>query len=143
LTVVIRTAGGSQWGAEWVRYVVGSLRDDDAPLDVVITLPRSAEMISRHEVFDADEAAELFYGSYKTGDIPAGYALRPVEGFTAMAALSICATRPATLIEKSPQPEEPHPRSQPLLIFALAGWAFAASVRKLQYERARSGDQPK
>jgi hypothetical protein len=30
-----------------------------------------------------------------------------------------------------------------LLIFALAGWAFAASVRKLRYERAQSNDQPK
>jgi hypothetical protein len=118
-------------------------RDDDAALDVAITLPRSTEMISRHKAFDADEAAELLYSSCKTGDIPGGYALRPVEGFTAMAALSICATRPATLIEKSPQPEELHPRSQPLLIFAQAGWAFAAPVRKLQYERAQSSDQPK
>jgi hypothetical protein len=83
LTVESRKAGGSERGANWVRYLVGHPHDGGpAPLDVAIVLPRSTEMISRHEVFDADEAAELFYTYFKTGDIPGEYRLRPVEGYT-------------------------------------------------------------
>ena len=82
LIVEIRKAGGSQWGADWVRYVVGHPHEGSAPLDVPITLPKSTEMISAPEVFEADEAAQLFYGYYQTGEIPAQYTLRPVQGFT-------------------------------------------------------------
>lgn len=82
MTVEMRKPGGKQWGADWVRYVVGHPHDGDVPLDVPIKLPNSTEMISRPEVFDADEAAQLFYSYYKNGDIPPGYVLRPVEGFT-------------------------------------------------------------
>src|SRR5256885_1768117 len=65
LTVEIRAAGGSEWGAEWVRYVVGRAHTGELPtLDVAIELPRNIELIARHEVFDADEAAGLFYGYY-------------------------------------------------------------------------------
>jgi hypothetical protein len=39
-------------------------------------------MVSAAEVFAADEAAELFISYYRTGDIPPGYVLRPVEGYT-------------------------------------------------------------
>jgi len=49
---------------------------------VPITLPFGPEMVSRSEVFTADEAAELFFTYYKTGGILAEYTLRPVEGFT-------------------------------------------------------------
>ncbi|MGV0815763.1 hypothetical protein ABQF34_27750 [Mycolicibacterium boenickei] len=87
LTVEIRKAGGSQWGADWVRYVVGHPHAGAAePLDVPIVLPQSTEMIARHEVFGADEAADLFYSYYECGDIPASYTLRPVEGFTSAGA---------------------------------------------------------
>lgn len=83
MTVEIRKPGGAQWGAEWVRYTIGHPHDDDLPLDVAIPLPRGDEMISRAEVFDAEEAGKLFMSYHKTGDIPPGYVLRPVEGYTA------------------------------------------------------------
>jgi hypothetical protein len=38
-------------------------------------------MIAPHEVFGADEAADLVYGYYKTGGIPTSCTLRPVEGY--------------------------------------------------------------
>ncbi len=82
ITVDIRKVGGSQWGAEWVRYVVGHPHTEPEPVEVAIALPHGPEMVSRSEVFTADEAADLFFTYYKTGDIPTTYALRPVEGFT-------------------------------------------------------------
>jgi hypothetical protein len=82
LTVDIRKSGGSQWGVDWVRFVVGHTHSGAEPVDVPIKLPRSSEFVSRSEVFTPDEAAKLFYSYYKTGDIPAGYSLRPVQGFT-------------------------------------------------------------
>ena len=84
ITVEIRKPGGRQWGVEWVRYVVGHAYDGAAPpIDVGIELPATTEMVSRSEVFEAEEAADLFISYYETGEIPAGYALRPVEGYTA------------------------------------------------------------
>ena len=82
ITVEIRKPGGKQWGAKWVRYVVGHPHDGDAPIDVAIELPESTQMLARYEVFDADEAARLFSTYHQTGDIPAQYTLRPVEGYT-------------------------------------------------------------
>jgi hypothetical protein len=64
-----------------VRYAVGHPHEDNPPLDVAIKLPHSVQMISRPEVFTADEAAELFYSYYTTGDIPSEYTLRPIEGY--------------------------------------------------------------
>lgn len=81
MTVDIRKPGGSHWGADWVRYVVGHPHTEPEPLDVEITLPHP-EMVCRSEVFTTDEAADLFFTYSKTGDIPAQYALRPVQGFT-------------------------------------------------------------
>ena len=82
LTVDIRKAGGDQWGVDWVRYVVGHPHSEPEPLDVAIKLPRATELVSRSEVFTPEEAGELFFAYYQTGDIPVGYALRPVQGFT-------------------------------------------------------------
>jgi hypothetical protein len=82
MTVEICKAGGAQWGVDWVRYVVGHPHPDDAPLDVPIVLPHSTEMRSRYEIFDADEAAQLFFSYYNTGDIPSTCTLRPEQGFT-------------------------------------------------------------
>lgn len=82
LTVEICKPGGSQWGVDWVRYVIGHPYEGDAQLDVPIVLPHSTEMRSHYELFDADEAAQLFFDYYKTGDIPSGYTLRPEQGFT-------------------------------------------------------------
>lgn len=83
MVVEIRKPGGAQWGADWVRYVIGREHEGNPPLDVAIPLPKADQMISRTEVFEADEAAQLFMSYHKTGDIPPGYALRPVEGYTA------------------------------------------------------------
>ena len=82
LMVDIRKPGGAQWGCEWVRYFVGH-SGTPSPLDVPIRLPNSTEMVSADEVFDADEAADLFLAYQQTGDLPPGYALRPVEGYRA------------------------------------------------------------
>lgn len=79
----IRKPSGQEWGASWVRYVIGHPHDGPAPVDVAIPLPNGDEFVSAPEVFAADEAAELFISYYRTGDIPAGYTLRPVEGYTA------------------------------------------------------------
>lgn len=66
-----------------MRYIVGHPHDGNPPADVPIALPRSTEMVSRAEVFDATDAAELFFNYYATGDIGTQYGLRPVEGWTA------------------------------------------------------------
>jgi len=81
MTVQIRKPGGHQWDVESVRYIVGRPHTAPEALDVPITLPRSVEMVGSSEVFSADEAADLFVGYYRTGDIPPQYALRPVEGW--------------------------------------------------------------
>ncbi|MGV0838482.1 hypothetical protein [Mycolicibacterium thermoresistibile] len=82
MTVETRRPRGEQWDAPWVRYVVGREHEDDEPFDVPIVLPRTTEMVSRSEVFDAEEAGKLFMSYHKTGALPPGYALRPVEGYT-------------------------------------------------------------
>lgn len=83
LTLDVRKAGGSEWGADWVRYVVGHLPAEEHPsLVVPIPLPRGPEIVAQNEVFGADEAAAVFYSYFKTGHIPGEYSLRPVEGYT-------------------------------------------------------------
>lgn len=79
----IRKRGGSQWGAEFVRYVIGHAHDGSPRLDIPIELPRGAEYVSAPEVFEAEEAADIFIHYYRTGEIPDGYVLRPVEGYAA------------------------------------------------------------
>jgi hypothetical protein len=83
MTVEVRKLGGDQLGAKWVRYTVGRKHAGDLPLNIAISLPNGDQMISRAEVFDAEEAGMLFMAYHRTGDIPAGYALRPVGGYTA------------------------------------------------------------
>lgn len=83
ITVEIRRAGGDQWGAEWLRYTIGHPSTGPEPLDVSIQLAHGVKMISRSQVFDADEAAQLFFAYYRTGDIPDGYDLQPIEGYRA------------------------------------------------------------
>lgn len=48
----IRKTGGEQWGADWVRYVIGHQHEETPVLDVPIELPRATEMIRRPEVFE-------------------------------------------------------------------------------------------
>ena len=81
MTVEIRKPGGHEWGAGWVRYTIGHPHVGTEPADVPIRLAHGVKMISRSQVFDADEAAELFFAYYKTGDIPDGYELQPIEGY--------------------------------------------------------------
>lgn len=91
-------AGGSASAIDWcrfasqavssgmwrsVRYIVGRPHNAPEALDVPITLPRSVETVSSSEVFGAGEAADVFFGYYRTGNIPPSYVLRPVEGYTA------------------------------------------------------------
>lgn len=78
----IRKPGGQQWGVDWVRYIIGHEHEGNLQFDVPIELPRAVEMVSRPEVFEAEEAADIFFTYYKTGDIPPGYVLRAVEGYT-------------------------------------------------------------
>ncbi|MCB9441101.1 MAG: hypothetical protein H6523_12745 [Mycolicibacterium sp.] len=78
----IRKPGGAAWGAESVRYVIGH-QGGNTPIDVPIELPSGAEYVRAAEVFGADEAGDIFFAYYTTGDIPPGYVLRPVEGYTA------------------------------------------------------------
>ncbi|WP_197377546.1 hypothetical protein [Mycolicibacterium baixiangningiae] len=96
MTIEIRQPGGQQWGVESVWSVVGHRSDDGGrELDVPIKLPRSTQMVARSEVFDAEEAADLFMDYYKTGEIPSSYSLRPIGGWTADGAwvdLRSCAT---------------------------------------------------
>lgn len=82
ITKEIRKSGGDDWGARWMRYVIGH-QHDDAPPDVTFEPPHGPEFVSRPEVFDSQEAAEIFISYYKTGATPGGDALRPVEGYTA------------------------------------------------------------
>lgn len=57
--------------------------DGPSPLTTAITLPDTTEIRSSAEVFEADEAAQLFISYHKTGDnIPSGYGLRPANGYT-------------------------------------------------------------
>lgn len=81
MTVEIRKPGGEQWGAAWVRYTVGRPHTGTEPRDVPIRVANGVKMISRSQVFDADEATELFMAYYQTGDIPPGYDLQPIEGY--------------------------------------------------------------
>lgn len=81
MTVEIRKLGGGEWGAKWVRYTVGHEHVGEQRLDVAIPLPNGNQMISRAEVFDAEEAGTLFMAYQRAGDVPPGYALRPVEGY--------------------------------------------------------------
>jgi hypothetical protein len=79
----IRKPGGQQWGAQWVRYTIGHPHEGTEPIDVEMHLPKASEWVGASEVFGAEEAGEIMYAYYKTGDIPPGYSLRPVEGYTA------------------------------------------------------------
>lgn len=83
MVLEVRKPGGEQWGAAWVRYVIGHQHEGNPPLDVTVPLPKGDEMISRPEVFDAEEAGRIFMTYHKTGDIPPDYMLRPTEGYTA------------------------------------------------------------
>lgn len=83
MTLEICKPGGSQWGVDWVRYTVGHPHTGTEPLDVPIRLAHGVKMISRSQVFDADEAAELFFTYYQTGDVPSTYDLQPIEGYRA------------------------------------------------------------
>ena len=60
LTLEVRKPGGSQWGCQWVRYVVGHPHAGSLPLDTEIALGTSTLPVTAAEVFDAEEAVDLF-----------------------------------------------------------------------------------
>jgi hypothetical protein len=84
MTLQIRKPGGQQWGADYVKYAVGHPHPDieNPAIDVGITIPAETLWVTTFEVFEAEEAADLFYTYYKTNDIPPEYTLRPLEGYT-------------------------------------------------------------
>jgi hypothetical protein len=83
MTIEYCAPGGAEIGAVSVRSVVGRPHGGPADRDVEIVLPRSVETISRHEVFTAQEAAEMFERFYRSDTIGDDYVLRPVEGYRA------------------------------------------------------------
>ena len=83
MTIEIRQTGGHQWGVDSVWSVVGHPVGDKQPLDVPIELPGATQMVSRSEVFEAEEAADIFFTYYKTGELADGYVLRPIQGWAA------------------------------------------------------------
>lgn len=80
--VEIRQPGGAEFGAVSTRSVNGHAHGQPGEPYVAITLPRSTEMISCHEVFAAAEATTLFEAFFHTSRLRDGYTLRPVEGYT-------------------------------------------------------------
>jgi hypothetical protein len=83
MTIEIRQPGGSEWGVDSVQSVVGHPVSDKQTLDVPITMPAATQMVSRSEVFEAEEAADIFFHYFKTGELADGYVLRPIQGWTA------------------------------------------------------------
>lgn len=83
MTIEYCEPGGAEIGAVSVRSVVGHPHLGPAGQDVDIVLPRSTQTIGRHEVFTAQEAADMFERFYRTDTIGDDYVLRPVEGYRA------------------------------------------------------------
>ncbi|MGD7788322.1 hypothetical protein ACQCX2_08350 [Propionibacteriaceae bacterium Y1700] len=81
-TMVVEFCGPGPSDLGPVRSVVGR-PDQPSGTEVEIVLPRSVELISRSEVFDAEEAAELFEAFLRSNSIAEGYVLRPVERYLA------------------------------------------------------------
>ena len=63
--------------------MAGHCSEGDFMLDVEIPMPGGAPCVSATEVFDAEEAADLFQAYHRSGDIAKRYAVRPVEGYRA------------------------------------------------------------
>lgn len=84
MTLQIRKPGGLQWGADYVKYAIGHTHPDieNPAIDVAIRIPAETLGVTKFEVFEAEEAVDLFFTYYKTNDIPPEYTLRPLEGDT-------------------------------------------------------------
>ena len=61
LTVELRKAGGSQWGADWALHVVGRPHSAPAALDVPIDCRTAPKWSLPHEVSGKDPAGNLFH----------------------------------------------------------------------------------
>lgn len=81
MTVEVCRPGRGLGGIVSTRFVVGRRAGGDARGDVEIELPRHSVRVGGHEVFTADQAAEVFMSFYRSGEIPDGHELRAVEGF--------------------------------------------------------------
>ncbi|MBS9532916.1 hypothetical protein KIH27_04850 [Mycobacterium sp. M1] len=83
MVIEIRQPAQAAGGVVSVRSVLGHRHTGTAERDVEIVLPSSTQTVTRHEVFSADEAADLFEAFYRTDTIGDGYTLRPAEGYIA------------------------------------------------------------
>lgn len=83
MTVEVCLPGQSEQGFVAIQSVVGRPISVPQPIDQTIDLPSVEVTVAAREVFDAAAAAELFDAFFLTDDIPPGYVLRPLGGFTA------------------------------------------------------------
>lgn len=67
-------------GGQMRHFIVGRDHDIDEPLTDSVTVAGTEHARHPAEVFDADEATELFFHYYEhRGTIPDGYVLRPLD----------------------------------------------------------------
>ncbi|MFK4789521.1 hypothetical protein [Microbacterium sp. ZW T5_56] len=83
MTVEVCLPGASVPGFVAIQSVVGRHVSVAQPIDQTISLPSVEVTVAAHEVFDAAAAAELFDAFFLADDLPPGFALRPLGGFTA------------------------------------------------------------
>ena len=83
LTVEIRKSIGGQGDFQEIRYVVGHPEKSGPPQDVEIAMPNGSVNVTAAEVFDAEEATDIFDAYHQSGDIPAGLTLRAAQGYRA------------------------------------------------------------
>lgn len=83
MTVEVCLPGQSEPGFVTIQSVVGREVSVAQPIDQTIDLPSVEVTVAAHEVFDATGAAELFDAFFRTDDLPPGFVLRPLAGFTA------------------------------------------------------------
>lgn len=60
--------------------MIGHPHDGNPALDVAIDLPWGPEFVSAPEMFEAEEAGDIFFTYYKTGELPPGYTSCPGRG---------------------------------------------------------------
>jgi len=82
MMIEIRQPSGTDGDAVSARSVIGHSDEDPGQQDVVVTQHLN-ESFFRHEVFTAEEAADIFWAYYRDDALPDGYSLRPVEGYSA------------------------------------------------------------
>lgn len=64
---------------EYRQYAVGRPEDDPAAPDVMIPFAENTLLVRPSEVFDADEAARIYYHYFQTNTVPDGLTLRELD----------------------------------------------------------------